>query len=40
MDDLPSILAKNNIKVNEIVVYSTKLEAPKLPESVEGSTVV
>jgi uroporphyrinogen-III synthase len=36
MDDLPSILAKNNIKVNEIVVYSTKLEAPKLPESVEG----
>ena len=36
MDDLPTILTKNNIKVNEIAAYSTKLEAPKLPESVEG----
>ncbi|MDA0317329.1 MAG: uroporphyrinogen-III synthase, partial [Bacteroidetes bacterium] len=36
LDDLPKILKNNNIKVNEIVTYSTKLEAPKLPESVEG----
>jgi uroporphyrinogen-III synthase len=36
MDDLPSILEKNNITVQEIAAYSTKLEAPKLPESVEG----
>ena len=36
MDDLPYILSKHNIKVNEIVAYSTKLEAPKLPESIEG----
>lgn len=36
MDDLPSILEKNNIAVQEIAAYSTKLEAPKLPESVEG----
>jgi hypothetical protein len=31
MDDLPSILEKNNIPVQEITAYSTKLEAPKLP---------
>lgn len=36
MDDLPYILSKHNIKVNEIVAYSTKLEAPKLTESIEG----
>ena len=36
MDDLPTILTKNNITVNEISAYSTKLEAPKLPKSIEG----
>lgn len=36
MDDLPYILSKHNIKVNEIIAYSTKLEAPKLTESIEG----
>ena len=36
MDDLPSILEKNNIKVQEIEAYSTKLEAPKLDDSIEG----
>lgn len=36
LDDLPRLLKKNNIKVNEITAYSTKLEAPKLPQSVLG----
>lgn len=36
MDELPTILAKNHIKVQEIEAYSTKLEAPKLPDSIEG----
>jgi uroporphyrinogen-III synthase len=36
MDDLPTILTKNNVTVNEISAYSTKLEAPKLPKSIEG----
>ena len=36
MDDLPTILEKNNIKVQEIEAYSTKLEAPKLESSIEG----
>ena len=36
MDDLPSILEKNNIKVQEIEAYSTKLQAPKLENSIEG----
>ena len=36
MDDLPSILNENNIKIQEIEAYSTKLEAPKLAESIEG----
>ena len=36
MDDLPRTLEKNNIKVNEIEVYSTKLEAPKLSGNIKG----
>ena len=36
MDDLPTILTKNKITVHEIAAYSTKLEAPKLPDSIEG----
>lgn len=36
MDDLINVLTKNNITVNEIVAYSTKLEAPTLPKSIEG----
>lgn len=36
MDDLPTILEKNNIKVQEIEAYSTKLKAPKLGNSIEG----
>ena len=35
-DDLPDILSKHNIKINEVVAYSTKLEAPTLPKSIEG----
>ena len=36
MDDLPRTLEKNNIRVNEIEVYSTKLEAPKLSDNIKG----
>jgi hydroxymethylbilane synthase len=36
MDDLPTILNENNIKVQEVEAYSTKLEAPKLADSIEG----
>lgn len=34
MDELPGILENNNITVNEVEAYSTKLEAPKLSKSV------
>ncbi len=36
LDDLPEILTENNIKVNEVEAYQTKLDSIKLPESVEG----
>lgn len=36
LDDITNALTDNNVTVNEIVAYSTKLEAPKLPDSVEG----
>ena len=36
MDDLPTILKENNINVKEIEAYSTKLEAPKLENTIEG----
>lgn len=36
MDELPAILRENNITVNEVVAYSTKLEVPKFSESVKG----
>ena len=36
LDDLPSILENNNIKVNEIEAYQTKYDSLKVPESVEG----
>jgi uroporphyrinogen-III synthase len=36
MDDLPTVLKENNINVREIEAYSTKLEAPKLADSIEG----
>ena len=36
LDALPTILEKNNIKVNEIEAYQTKLDAVKLNDSVEG----
>jgi hydroxymethylbilane synthase len=36
MDDLPTILAENNIKVNEIEAYKTKKSAINVDESVEG----
>lgn len=36
LDDIPKLLKKNSFIVNEITAYSTKLEAPKLPQSVEG----
>ncbi|WP_111308813.1 hydroxymethylbilane synthase [Confluentibacter sediminis] len=36
LDDLPTILEENNIKVNEVEAYQTKFDAIKLPESIEG----
>ncbi|AXO80863.1 hydroxymethylbilane synthase [Olleya aquimaris] len=36
LDDLPTILTDNNIRVNEVEAYQTKLDSVKLPESVEG----
>ena len=36
LDDIPKLLKKNSFIVNEITAYSTRLEAPKLPQSVEG----
>jgi uroporphyrinogen-III synthase len=36
LDDLTAVLEENNIKVQEIEAYSTKLEAPKLNSSIEG----
>lgn len=36
LDDLPTILTDNNIVVNEVEAYQTKLDSVKLPESVEG----
>jgi uroporphyrinogen-III synthase len=29
-------LSKHNVTLNEVVAYSTKLEAPTLPKSIEG----
>lgn len=36
LDDLPTILEENNIKVNEIEAYQTKFDAVKLEDSMEG----
>ncbi|WP_100610409.1 hydroxymethylbilane synthase [Confluentibacter lentus] len=36
LDDLPTILEANNIKVNEVEAYQTKFDAVKIPDSVEG----
>lgn len=36
LDELPQILTENNIKVNEIEAYQTKLDAAKIPNAVKG----
>ncbi|MBJ6367528.1 hydroxymethylbilane synthase [Snuella sedimenti] len=36
LDDLPSILTENNIKVNEVEAYQTKYDGIKVEDSVEG----
>ena len=36
LDDLPEILTKSGIKVNEVEAYQTKLDSIELPETVEG----
>lgn len=36
LDELPSILEENNIKVNEIEAYQTKMDSLKVDDSVEG----
>jgi hydroxymethylbilane synthase len=36
MDDLPTILEENNIKVNEIEAYQTKFDGLKIDDNVEG----
>ena len=36
LDDLPNILEKNNIKVNEVEAYQTKFDAVKVDDSVES----
>ena len=36
LDDLPTVLEKNNIKVTEIEAYQTKYDGVKLDDSVEG----
>ena len=37
LDDLPTILAENNIEVNEIEAYETKYDGLKVDESVESA---
>lgn len=37
LDDLPTILTDNNIKVNEIEAYQTKYDALEVDENVEGA---
>ena len=37
LDALPTILAENNIKVNEVEAYQTKFDGIKVDESVEGA---
>ena len=36
LDDLPTILNENNIKVNEVEAYQTKYDAIKIDDTVEG----
>lgn len=36
LDDLPTILAENNIEVNEVEAYQTKFAGEKIADSVEG----
>jgi hydroxymethylbilane synthase len=36
LDDLPNILSKNNITVNEVEAYSTKFVSEKIGDKVEG----
>ncbi len=36
LDELPTILEENNIKVNEIEAYQTKFDAVKIDDNVEG----
>ena len=36
LDDLPTILSKNHIKVNEIEAYQTKFDAEKVKDNIEG----
>ncbi|MCL6296340.1 hydroxymethylbilane synthase [Jejuia spongiicola] len=36
LDDLPTILETNNIKVNEVEAYQTKFDAIKIDDSIEG----
>ena len=36
LDDLPTILNTNNIKVNEIEAYQTKFDALEVEDSIEG----
>lgn len=36
LDDLPTILSENNITVNEVEAYATKLDSINLPETVEA----
>ena len=36
LDDLPTILKENNITVNEVEAYQTKLDSFKIDDTVEG----
>ena len=36
LDDLPTILEKNNIKVTEVEAYQTKFDGIKIPNTIEG----
>ncbi|MDX1278083.1 hydroxymethylbilane synthase [Oceanihabitans sediminis] len=36
LDTLPTVLAENNIEVNEVIAYETKLDPIKLKDTVEG----
>lgn len=36
LDDLPNILTKNNITVNEVIAYNTKFSSTTIDEKVEG----